>query len=130
MEAPLTDLSDVRTRLVWSDRKADLRVEEVTEGSQVSVGSLGEIVLPMIDGCFVGETDLDDLWKGKLREEGGAPRLDRDAPDLLDLSLSSSARSKSAATPARLLLVPTVSTFAQPCSRGFDRDGGFRTNGK
>lgn len=97
----------------------------MTEGSRVSVGSLGEIVLPMIDGCFVGETDLDDLWKGKLREEGGAPRLDHDAPDLFDLSLSSSVRSKSAAMPARLLLDPTVSTFALPCSRELDCDGGF-----
>ena len=32
--------------------------------------------------CLVGKTDLDDLWKGKLREDGGTPRLDHVTSDL------------------------------------------------
>ena len=80
-------------------------------GEIVSSASFEDGLPVEVDG-FVGETDLDDLRKGKLREEGGAPRLVRDAPDLLDLSLSSSPKFVFAATPARLLLDPTVSTFA------------------
>ena len=73
--------------------------------------------------CFDGEVDLDDLEAGKLREEGGAPRLGFVAPALLDLALSSSPVFTD--TPARLSLDPTVSTFAQPCYKGIDYAVGF-----
>ena len=85
-------------------------------GDDVVQRDLSGSKLFIVVDCFDGEVDLDDLWVGKLKDEGGAPRLGRTTPDLLDLTLSSSPRP--AGTPARLSLDPTVSTFAQPCSRG------------
>jgi len=41
---------------------------------------------------FIGEADLEDLGRGKLREDGGAPCLARVTPNLLNLSLLSSPR--------------------------------------
>jgi len=94
------------------------------------IDSLGELVTKSFDAKsatavkhFEGEVDLKDLIVGKLREEGGAPCLGLDAPDLLDLALSSSPVFTD--TPASLSLAPTVSTFAQPCFKGIDYAVGF-----
>ena len=95
------------------------------EGSRESIGRRGEavacivlleILLLDVVNRFDGKVDLEDLKAGKLRDEGGAPRLGRAAPDLLDLALSSSPTFTD--TSARLSLYPTVSTFAQPCYKG------------
>lgn len=76
---------------------------------------------------FDGEVDLEDLGIGKLREEGGAPRLDRKTPDLpADLTRSSSPELTDA--PARLSLYPTVSTFALPYYEGVQSSSGDSDN--
>jgi len=75
---------------------------------------------------FDGEFDLEDLGRGKLREEGGAPRLSCVALDLPDLLLSFSV--KLIEMPARLLLDPTVSTFVLPCYERVHSSSGSSDN--
>ena len=124
--APLADLREGSAQLEESVRTADLREMGVVDGSRLSLSELGDVVvwielfrskLPDAAERFDGEADLKDLWVGKLKDEGGAPHLGHITPDLLDLTLLCSPRL--AGTPARLPLFPTVSTFAQPYSRGY-----------
>lgn len=121
---PLADLVDDWAWLEGSICKAGLRGVGVIEGSQELGNSPGDVVL--VFDLFEGEADLEDLWAGKLRGEGGAPLLGWVIPDLLDLILSSSLRFGDML--ARLLLDPTVSTFVQPCYEGFTWVVGFRYN--
>jgi len=118
--APLVGLLNDCGQLKESICKADLRGAGVIGGSQLSTNidiearvGLFESRLVSIVNCFDGDADLADLWVGKLKDEGGAPRLGHTASNLLDLALMSSLML--AGAPARLSLIPTVSTFAQPC---------------
>ena len=105
----------------------------MTVGSRVSgdeeLALLLEYRLLITADRFDGEEDLEDLWVGKLSNEGGAPRLGHVAPDLLDLDLSSSPMML-ADTPARLSLDPTVSTFALPYYKRVQSSSGDSDNDK
>ena len=101
-------------------RRAGLRGAGAIEGSCELAVDLGEMVsTSIVDELtievkrFEGKLDLEDRGTGKLREDGGAPRLGRTTPDLLNLTLSSSPGFTD--VPARLSLDPTVSTFARSC---------------